>query len=205
MFQVDKENEKCANNAKVLIEKGRDNKFVIRHYEEKRNPGVGEEMHATLLYTSKRVQNGHETLKDIYKNLEEIDKSLPYDHVPSVKQIAKTYQKIISPDWKFEISGVVFIRGNTGNLILAKLLFNGKEEIVNEKGQPVSGDFLHISLANVQPSVLFSKEDEEKINTTVLMLNKILYRKFVKIADKNGQADLEFGISGSSPKERIRP
>ena len=66
IFPISKEKEKCESNAKVLIEKDSQGQCVIRHYEEKRNPGVGEEMHATLLYTSKRIQNGHETLKDIF-------------------------------------------------------------------------------------------------------------------------------------------
>jgi hypothetical protein len=202
VFQVDKENVRCANNAKVLFEKESNGKFAIRHYEEKRNPGVGEEMHATLLYTTKRIQNGHETLKDIYKNLQEVDASLPHNHAPTVEQIAKTYQMIISPDLEFSISDIVFIRGGGGNVIIAKLT---RDEIVNEKGHSVSGGFLHISLANIHPSVLLNSEDEEKVTQAVLMLNEILSGKRVKIACKNGQVDLEFGISGSSLENRIRP
>lgn len=205
IFQVDKENQKCASNAKVLIGKSKAGTFFIGNYEEKKAPGVGEEMHATLLYTSKRMQNGHETLKDVYNNLVEIDENLPHASPPTVQQVASTYQKIINPDWKYEISEVVFMKGNTGNLILAKLLVNGKDEIVNAKGNSVSGNFLHISLAHIEPSALLNQEDEKKMNVAALRLNQILSGKSIKIASKNGQADLEFGISGSSPQERIRP
>lgn len=162
-------------------------------------------MHATLLYTSKRMQNGHETLKDVYNNLVEIDENLPHASPPTVQQVASTYQKIINPDWKYEISEVVLMKGNTGNLILAKLLVNGKDEIVNAKGNSVSGNFLHISLARIEPSALSNQEDEEKMRIAALRLNQILSGKSIKIACKNGQADLEFGISGSSPQERVRP
>jgi len=205
IFQVGEVNKKCASNAKVLIDKDSNGEFVISHYEEKRNPGVAEEMHATLLYTSKRVQNGHETLKDVYENLKEIDFSLPDDRAPTVKEIAKTYQMILNPDLEFSISGVVLLRGDAGNVIVAKLIVNDTDEIVNENGHSVSGSFLHISLANVQQSVLQNSEDEEKVNKAVLVLNEELSGKHVKIACKNGQADLEFGISGSSLEDRTRP
>lgn len=33
-------------------------------------------MHATLLYTSKRTEDGHETLKDICSNLAQVEKTL---------------------------------------------------------------------------------------------------------------------------------
>lgn len=205
MFHVDKKNEYCANNAKVLFKKETDDKFVIGQYEEKRNLGVGEEMHATLLYTSKRGLDGHETLKDIYLNLVEVDESLPRDAAPTVKQIAEAYQKIISPDWKFVISDVVFFKGKTGNAIVAKLIFDGKEGIVNKKRNPVSGNFLHITLANVDSSALLKKEDEVELDKATTILKEKLTGKIVKIANKHGQADLEFGQTGSTPKERIRP
>lgn len=203
VFLVDK--EKCSNHSKLLFLKGANGKFTIHHYEEKTNPGIGEEMHATLLYTRKRFANGHETLKDVYKNLKTINPNLPHDHPPSVKEIAKTYQKVINPNWKFEISHVEFISGSAGSLIVARLIVNGKDEFITHQDQPISGNFLHISLVNVDPTVLFHKEDEKKIHQATQILDKLLSGKSVKIAEKNGLADLEFGISGSTPQQRERP
>lgn len=68
----DIKSDSCSHNAKTLIKK-EDDYFVIKHREERNNPGIGEEMHATLLYTSKRVDNGHETLKDVYQKLTYLD------------------------------------------------------------------------------------------------------------------------------------
>lgn len=201
IFQIDK--EKCADHAKLLFMRDANGKFAIHQYEEKTSPGVGEEMHATLLYTNKRFENGHETLKDIYENLKAIDSSLPHDRAPTVKQVANTYRRIINPDWKFEISGVEFIKAGTGNLIIARLLLNGKDEIVNNRGQSITGNFLHLSLVNVHSSALIN-DCEDKISKVVELLNKALSGKFIKIADNNGRADLEFGITGSTPEERVR-
>lgn len=189
----------CADNAKVLLKK-ENGRYVIGHYEERSKPGMGEEMHATLLYTRKRAKNGHETLKEVYQNLTEIDERLPRKGIPSVQQVAEAYQKIISPKWKFKISDVVFVRGKTGNCIIAKLLFEEKDEIVNEKGHPISGNFLHVTLANIHPSAM---AEEEKLISVVYKLKEKFLDKMIKIGERHGQADLEFGVSGS--KERVRP
>ena len=97
--------DSCDHNAKALIKK-ENNQYILSHYEERSSSGHGEEMHATLLYTSKRVDNGHETLKDVYQNLKDIDENLPSDRIPTVEEVAQTYNKIIKPDLKFEISDI---------------------------------------------------------------------------------------------------
>ena len=191
----------CAHNAKALIKK-ENNDYILTHYEEKNSPGIGEEMHATLLYTSKRVANGHETLKDIYKNLMCIDDNLSSDNAPTVKEVAQAYHKIINPDWEFEISDIIFIKGKTGSCIIAKLLHEGRDEIINKQGKPISGNFLHMSLVNVDPSIDF---EDKKIDLVVNKLKEKLLNKKIKIANINGLADLEFGITGSKTKDRIRP
>ncbi|NGX63992.1 MAG: hypothetical protein KR126chlam6_01416 [Candidatus Anoxychlamydiales bacterium] len=193
--------DSCAFNAKVLIKKEND-EYVLKHYEEKNNPGIGEEMHATLLYTNKRIANGHETLNDIYHNLKQVDNDLPDSRTPTVEEIAQAYNKIIKPDWKFEICDVIFVKGKTGSCIIAKLLYEGRDEIVNKKEDPISGNFLHISLVNVDPSIV---SEVEKIDLVVSKLKEKLLNKRIKVGNQNGVADLEFGITGSTPKERIRP
>jgi hypothetical protein len=89
--------DSCACNAKPLLEKDNGD-FFIKQYEERSKPGIGEEMHATLLYTRRRFWNEHVTLSGVYDNLVQIDDSLPLDRAPTVEQVAKAYQKIIKPD-----------------------------------------------------------------------------------------------------------
>ncbi len=189
----------CAPIAKPLLKKEQGG-FVIRHYEETSRPGIGEEMHATLLYTSKRAVDAHETLRDVYEHLLNVDGTLPRDQPPTVEQIANAYQKIVSLDLKFEISNVEFVTGKTGNAIIARLLVRGKNELVNKYGQPVSGNFLHATLVNVDPSAV---QETEKIERVVSQLQKKLSGKALRIGSRGGLADLEFGISGSA--QRIRP
>lgn len=206
IFHIEKKDDVCADNAKALLKRKPEGTFIIFHREELQNPGVGEEMHVTLLYTRKRMAMGHETLKDIYPYLQEIDGGLPRDRAPSVQQIAQAYQEIIKPDWRFVIANVVLFKEATGGgVISAQLLRNGKEEILNQNGHPISGNFLHLTLASLHPSALSTVEDEAAIDRVVLILKEALRGKFVKIADVNGQADIELGISGSTPKERVRP
>lgn len=191
--------DSCAPNAKPLLKKELDS-FVISHYEEKSRPGIGEEMHATLLYTSKRAADAHETLVDIYENLLEVDEALPRNHPPKVEQVADAYQKIINPNMEFEISDVEFIIGKTGSCIVAKLLVQGRSEIVNAHARPVSGNFLHTTLVNVDSSAV---NETENISRVTSMLQEKLIGKKLKIGNRSGQADLEFGLSGSS--QRVRP
>ena len=190
--------DSCAHNAKPLLKKTNE-EFFIRHYEERSRPGIGEEMHATLLYTTRRF-NEHETLLDIYDNLVQIDETLPRTQPPTVEQVANAYQKILSPDLMFNISTVKFIQGQTGNAITATLMFQGKNEITNKYGNPVSGKFLHMTLVNVDQSVI---PELEKISLLTINLNKRLSGKWLAIGHKNGKADLEFGLSGSA--QRVRP
>lgn len=190
--------DSCASNAKVLLKK-ENNQIILTHREERSKPGIGEELHATLLYTAKRVGGGHETLADIYSNLRQIDESLPQDRPPTVQQVANAYQKFIKPDWQFQISDVELIKNSTGGFILAKLKLNGKDEIQNNEGSPISGDFLHLTLAMIDPSI----SEVEKIQSVVSELKTALVWKIVKIGNKNGCPDLEFGLSGTSA--RVRP
>ena len=189
----------CSPNAKALLKKEQGS-FVIRHYEETSRPGIGEEMHATLLYTSKRAVDAHETLRDVYENLLHVDKTLPRNHPPTVEQIAQTYQKIISASLRFEISGVEFIVGKTWSVIVAKLLVHGRGEFVNKYGQPVSGNFLHMTLVTIDPS---AAHETEKIEHVVSKLQETLSGKILRIGNRQGQADLEFGLHGSA--QRVRP
>jgi len=191
--------DSCDHNAKALIKK-ENNQIILTHREEGAKPGIGEEMHATLLYTKKRVENGHETLRDIYENLRSADMSLPRDRAPTVEQVASAYQKLIKPDWKFQIVDVVFISGKTGSAIVAKLQLDGQDEISNNQGKPISGNFLHVSLAVIDASMT---SEMEKIQLVASALKDNLSGKMVKIGNRNGQADLEFGVSGSV--DRIRP
>jgi hypothetical protein len=196
--------ESCAHNAKVLLKKEND-QMMLTHREESSKRGIGEEMHATLLYTSKRFENALQTLRDIYDNLREVDAQLPQDHAPTVQQVAEAYQKILQPDWKFQIVGVEFVSGKSKNganvnCIVSKLQFEGKEEIMNAEGHSISCNFLHVTLANIDASVA---SESDKIQLIVSDLKEKLSGKWLKIGNRNGQADLEFGISGS--KDRVRP
>ena len=191
--------DSCAHNAKALLKK-ENGLIILTHREERSIPGIGEEMHATLLYTSKRVENGHETLHDIYNNLRQVDGSLPQDQTPTLEQVANAYQKIIKPEWKFQISDIQLVSNDAGIFIFAKLEFNNQDEIQNYHGNPISGNFLHMTLAMIDPSMT---EEIEKIQVVVSILKDTLPGKTIKIGNKNGYADLEFGISGSSV--RLRP
>lgn len=95
----------------------------------------------------------------------------------------------------FQISEVVItINDNGQTFIIAKLLFNDEDRIYWHK-KPISAG-LHMTLVNC--------EDPEIFNLPMILaqitnqLNAKLNGKFIKIADKNGEADLEFGRSGQS-------
>ena len=125
---------------------------------------------------------------------------MPQDQAPTVEQVANAYQKIIKPDWKFQISDVQLISNNTGSFIIAKLELNGQDEIQNNQERPISGSLLHLTLAMVDSSMT---QEMGKIQLVVSEIKEALAGKMVKIGNKNGYADLEFGVSGSS--DRIRP
>lgn len=58
----------CSSNAKIMLKKER-NEIIMTHYEEECRPGIGEEMHATLLYIQPREFCESETLKQVCPNL----------------------------------------------------------------------------------------------------------------------------------------
>lgn len=185
-------------NAKIMLKRDGD-QIMMTHYEEKSRPGIGEEMHATLLYTQPRGFCNSETLKQVCKNLFET-----CDFPPSIDSVAKTYGSIIKPEWKFKISEVVLTKSGTGSsFIIAKLLFDGHENIYKDT-KPISAG-LHMTLVNSDDSIL---EADEIGHLLIADINRYLKDKFVKIAKRNGVADLEFGMSGSSwrirTEERIK-
>lgn len=184
----------CAPNAKVLltIENG---KINISHYEEKRRPGIGEEIHATLLYTSPRGFCSSETLGQIYDDLFEKDES-----IPTVESVAKKYGAIIKPEWTFQISEIILTKNDTNSFIIAELLFEERKNIY-KNDKPISAG-LHLTLANCNDNVLL--ENDEISLPLIQALNEELKGKMVKIACKNGVSDLEFGLSGASWRIRAQ-
>ena len=91
----------CPLNAKILLKRER-GVAEITYYEEKNRPGVGEEMHATLLYTQPRGFNDSETLKQVCPVLFDQCK-IP----PTMEEVARAYNSIIRPDSKFQISEII--------------------------------------------------------------------------------------------------
>lgn len=177
----------CSTNAKILL-KREANGIQISHFEEKSRPGIGEEMHATLLYTQPRGFYNSETLKQVCENLFE-----RCDSPPTIENVATKYSSIIKPDWKFKISEIVLTTTTTGtSFIMANLLFEGHERIFVDN-KPISAG-LHMTLVNFDNSILTSDE----INRLVKEINLAIKDKLIKVSSKNGIADLEFGMSGSS-------
>lgn len=177
----------CSPNAKILLKKEY-NEVIMTHYEEKSRPGIGEEMHATLLYTQSRGFCNSETLKQVSQHLFEA-----CDSPPTIESVAKTYGSIIKPEWKFKISEVILTKSVTGpSFIIAKLLFDGHENI-HKDNNPISAG-LHMALVNSDGSILASDEIGDLV---IKELNESLKNKSMKIAERNGVADLEFGMSGS--------
>jgi|GEM_PF-4098858 len=77
---------------------------------------------------------------------------------------------------------------------MAKLLFNEQETLYSD-GKPISAG-LHMTLVNCTDSSILS--DPMIGNNLVKKLNQKLQGKMIKIAERNGLADLEFGLSGRS-------
>jgi hypothetical protein len=184
--------DSCAPNSKVLLTTEND-KIKISHYEEKNRPGIGEDIHATLLYTKPRGFCDSETLEQIYCDLFEMHES-----APTVERVANTYSKIIKPEWRFQISEVILTENGTNSFIIAELLFENRKNIY-KNDKPISSG-LHLTLANCNDSTILANKDIS--NPLIQALNKELKGKMVKIATKNGVADLEFGLSGSSWRMR---
>jgi SAM-dependent methyltransferase len=185
-------NDDCSANAKIRLTR-KDNEIRMINYEEKSRPGIGEEMHATLLYTRPRGFCNSETLKQVCKNLFQ-----SCDVAPTVESIAKEYSATIKPDWKFKISEVALTKGAAGtSFVMAKLLFDDRENIYKDS-KPISAG-LHMTLVNSEDSIL----GDSKINDILVKkLNSALKNRMVKVAKRNGVSDLEFGISGSSSRIR---
>jgi hypothetical protein len=175
------------SNAKILLKMENDN-IIIDHYAEKSRPNVGEEMHATLLYTSPRGFHFSETLKQVCNALFE-NCETPTD----IETVSIRYSAIIKPHWRFKISEIVVTKNDKGpSFIMAKLVFNN-HEIIYLGDKPISAG-LHMTLVNCEDSSILS--DPMVIDKLTKKLNKGLKSKFIKISAKNGVVDLEFGMSG---------
>ena len=175
------------NNAKILL-KRENGDIRIDHYAEKSRPNVGEEMHATLLYTSPRGFHSSETLEKVCNVLFE-NCETPTD----IETVSTRYSAIIKPYWRFKISEIVITKNDKGpSFIMAKLFFNNHENIyLGDK--PISAG-LHMTLVNCEDSSILS--DPMVVDKLTKKLSEGLKGKFIKISAKNGVADLEFGMSG---------
>ncbi len=177
--------ESCENNEKILLKKDKGG-IAIDHYTEKSRPNIGEEMHATLLYTSSRGFCDSETLKQIcpvvFKDC----------HNPiAIEDVNTKYQSIVKPDWKFKIEEIKVYENKTSIIFSAILSFEDHKNIYF-KDKPISAG-LHLTLIQCFEPSIFNKQTIQKCLDT---LNHNLKGKSIKIAVKNGVADLEFGMSG---------
>ncbi len=180
--------DSCEENAKILLKK-ENGDIKIDHYTEKMNPYVGEEMHNTLLYTTARGFCQSETFKQVYPYLfEDCTKPL------SIEDVANKYSLIIDPNWRFKIFKIVAHKYQNSTTFSAQLLFNDKENIYFNSN-PISAG-LHMTLIQCQDPSIF--ENDILIDQILEYLNQHLQGKLIKIAPKNGIADLEFGISGTT-------
>ncbi len=183
-----------SDNAKILLKKDND-KIIMTHYEEKPRPGIGEEMHATLLYTRPRGFHKSETLQQICQTL--------FKHCespPTMERVVKEYNAIIKPERRLQISEIVLIESQNGSsFISAKLLLDGREHIYKDN-EPISPG-LHMTLVNCPDGAILS--DPRITNQLIEKLNTLLKGKMMKIATKEGVMDLEFGISGEPWRIRV--
>jgi len=182
------ETDSCAPNAKILLSRT-DDKVKISHYEEKSRPGVGEEMHDTLLYTKPRGFCDSETLEQVRDTL-----FGQCESPQTIENVAKAYSAIIKPEWRFQISEVVLNENGASSFISAKLLFDEKTRLYKDN-KPISAT-LHLTLVNCSDSFLLASRGISE--PLIKALNKELKGKMIKVAAKNGIADLEFGLSGSA-------
>ncbi len=180
--------DSCAKNAKIFLKK-ENGKIHINHHEEANRPGVGEELHATLLYTRPRGFCDSETLQQNFLNL------FPSSFgPPSIEQVVEVYSSIIQPEWKFQIEEVHLGNREKGPFCLvAKLQFQGRERIF--MGDKAISAGLHLTLVNFIDKSIFT--DDVALDLLIKKLNDGFIGVKIKIANKNGMADLEFGISGS--------
>ncbi len=179
--------DSCADNAKILLVKNQ-NKIAINHYTEKMNPMFGEEMHSTLIYTSPRGFCNSETLKQVCNVL-----FSDCTHPISIEKVATRYESIIKSDWRLKISKIVVHKNKGNTTFSAQLLFEDKPHIYFNE-QPISAS-LHLTLIQCfDNSVL----NDATMLQLLELLNQQLQGKLIKIAPKNGMADLEFGLSGQA-------
>lgn len=179
----------CAENAKIFLKREENGEIRLTHYEEASKPGIGEELHATLLYTRPRGFCDSETLA---QNCSRLFSSC--NTPPSIEQVAKVYSSIIQPEWNFEIAEIALGNREKGPFCLvAKLLFEGKERIF--KGDKAISAGLHLTLVNFADKSIFT---DAALDELIKKLNEEFQGKQIKVAEKNGIADLEFGISGCS-------
>jgi len=175
------------NNAKILLKK-ENGEIQIDHYRERGRPNVGEEMHVTLLYTNPRGFHPSETLAQVC-NVLFADCGTP----PEIEVVSRKYSAIIEPSWRFKISEIMITKSDQGpSFVTAKLLFNNQEHIHMGK-KPISAG-LHMTLVNCADSSIIA--DSLIIDKLTKKLNERLKGKLIKIASRNGMADLEFGMSG---------
>jgi hypothetical protein len=185
----------CESSAKILLKK-ENGRVHMNHYAEKSRPNIGEELHATLLYTTPRGFCSSETLKQVCDVLF-ADCNVP----PQIDVVSSEYGNIIKPHWRFKVSEVVMTQNGKGtSFIMAKLLFEDRENIYF--GQKAISAGLHMALVVCIDHSIFS--DPAIVDKLIMRLNERLKGKFIKIASKNGVADLEFGISGQPWRMRAR-
>ena len=96
------------NSAKLLLKK-ENGKIQIEHYTEKGRINVGEEMHATLLYTSPRGFHPSETLAQVCNVL-----FADCGTSPEIVAVSRKYSAIIEPSWRFKISEIVITKSDQG-------------------------------------------------------------------------------------------
>lgn len=177
----------CAENAKISLKK-ENGKIYLAHYEEINRPGIGEELHATLLYTKPRGFCDSETLQ---QNCTYLFSSCCIP--PSIEKVVEVYHSFIQPEWKFQIEEVFLGNSEKGPFcVIAKLLFERKERIF--KGDKAVSAGLHITLVNFNDKSIFTDVELDRL---IRRLNAEFQGQQIKIAYRNGMADLEFGVSGS--------
>jgi hypothetical protein len=143
-------------------------------------------MHATLLYTSSRGFCDSETLKQICPVLFK-----DCQHPIAIEDVNTKYQSIIKPNWIFKIEEVTVYENEKNVTFSAILTFKNHKNIYFD-GKPISAG-LHLTLIQCFDSSIFNKRT---MHQCLDILNQRLKGKFIKIAAKNGVADLEFGMSG---------
>ena len=175
-----------ADNAKILLNQ-ENGQIIMTHYAEKSRPNVGEEMHATLLYTSPQGFCASETLHQVCGNLFQ-NCNTP----PNIKDVVEKYNSIIPQDLKFEISEIIVTHKNGGpSFIMAKLSLEGRENIY-KNSHPISAG-LHMTFVNSNQAILSDPQISKKLTEK---LNQKLKGQMLKVALKEGVVDLEFGLSG---------